>query len=118
MSYELNFHPDALDEWRKLDRSVREQFKKKLAERLEDPRVPASQLAAEKTVSKSSCAMRDSGWSMRCAISSLWCLSLRWASGSATRFLKALQTGSSRFEQGRGPHPGAQGLLEPLSKQA
>jgi len=48
MSYELNFHPDALDEWRKLDKSVREQFKKKLAERLENPRVPGSQLSGGK----------------------------------------------------------------------
>ena len=45
MSYELSFHPDALDEWRKLDKSVREQFKKRLAERLENPRVPGSQLS-------------------------------------------------------------------------
>jgi mRNA interferase RelE/StbE len=45
MSYELNVHPDALDEWRRLDKSVREQFKKKLAERLENPRVPGSQLS-------------------------------------------------------------------------
>jgi mRNA interferase RelE/StbE len=48
MSYELNFHPDALDEWRKLDKSVRELFKKKLAERLENPRVPGSQLSGAK----------------------------------------------------------------------
>ena len=48
MSYELNFHPDALDEWRKLDKSVREQFKKKLAERLENPMVPGSQLSGAK----------------------------------------------------------------------
>jgi mRNA interferase RelE/StbE len=48
MSYELNFHPDALDEWRKLDKSVREQFKKKLAERLENPKVPGSQLSGAK----------------------------------------------------------------------
>jgi mRNA interferase RelE/StbE len=48
MSYDLNFHPDALDEWRKLDKSVREQFKKKLAERLENPGVPGSQLAGGK----------------------------------------------------------------------
>ncbi len=27
MSYELNFHPDALDEWRKLDKSVRAGFR-------------------------------------------------------------------------------------------
>lgn len=48
MSYELNFHPDALEEWRKLDNSVRDQFKKKLAERLQNPRVPASQLSGQK----------------------------------------------------------------------
>lgn len=48
MSYELNFHPAALDEWRKLDKSVRDQFKKKLAERLENPKVPGSQLSGQK----------------------------------------------------------------------
>lgn len=48
MSYELSFHPDALGEWRKLDKSVREQFKKKLVERLENPRLPASQLSGQK----------------------------------------------------------------------
>ena len=45
MNYELGFHPDALSEWRKLDPPLREQFKKKLAERLEHPHVPASRLA-------------------------------------------------------------------------
>ncbi|WP_200376993.1 type II toxin-antitoxin system RelE family toxin [Thiocystis violacea] len=45
MSYELAFHPEALKEWGKLDASVRAQFKKKLAERLLNPRVPAAQLA-------------------------------------------------------------------------
>jgi mRNA interferase RelE/StbE len=45
MSYELVFHPDALKEWRGLDGPVREQFKKKLAERLEHPRLPAAKLA-------------------------------------------------------------------------
>ena len=36
---------EALAEWRKLDGSIREQFKKKLAERLENPRVPAAKLS-------------------------------------------------------------------------
>jgi mRNA interferase RelE/StbE len=45
MTYELGFHPDALSEWHKLDPSVREVFKKKLAERLLHPRVPASRLS-------------------------------------------------------------------------
>jgi mRNA interferase RelE/StbE len=45
MSYELGFHPEALNEWRKLDPSLREMFKKKLAERLETPHVPSARLA-------------------------------------------------------------------------
>ena len=37
MSYKLRFHELALKEWRKLDPSLREQFKQKLAERLVQP---------------------------------------------------------------------------------
>jgi mRNA interferase RelE/StbE len=48
MSYKLVFHPDALAEWRKLDGTVSGQFKKKLAERLLHPRVPAARLAGHK----------------------------------------------------------------------
>jgi len=48
MTYELLFHPDALDEWGKLDKPVREQFKKKLAERLLHSHVPASKLSGQK----------------------------------------------------------------------
>jgi mRNA interferase RelE/StbE len=48
MTYELLFHPDALDEWGKLDKPVREQFKKKLAERLQTPHVPVSKLSGQK----------------------------------------------------------------------
>lgn len=47
MSYELGFHPDALSEWRRLDASVRAMFKKKLAERLQHPRVPAASLGGQ-----------------------------------------------------------------------
>lgn len=45
MTYELGFVADALKEWRKLDASIREQFKKKIGERLENPRVPSAKLA-------------------------------------------------------------------------
>ena len=45
MSFKLSFHPDALAEWRKLDTTVSEQFKKKLAERLQHPRIPAAKLS-------------------------------------------------------------------------
>lgn len=44
MTYSLRFKTEALKEWEKLGATVRDQFKKKLAERLEVPRVPASRL--------------------------------------------------------------------------
>ena len=45
MSYKLRFHALALAEWRKLDGTVREPLKKKLAERLITPRIPAAALS-------------------------------------------------------------------------
>lgn len=48
MTYELGFLDSALKEWKKLDPTTREMFKKKLAERCETPRVPASQLFSQK----------------------------------------------------------------------
>ena len=44
MRYKLRFHAQALREWEQLERSVREPLKKKLAERLESPRVPSAAL--------------------------------------------------------------------------
>ncbi len=48
MTYELAFLEDALKEWGKLDRTIREQFKSKLAERLQAPRVSSAKLHAQK----------------------------------------------------------------------
>ena len=48
MTYELGFLDSALKEWRKLDAQTRDQFKKKLAERLDAPHVPASKLSGAK----------------------------------------------------------------------
>jgi mRNA interferase RelE/StbE len=44
MSFELAFHPEALREWHRLDAAIRDQFRRKLAERLIEPRIPASRL--------------------------------------------------------------------------
>ncbi len=44
MSFRLRFHALALKEWRALDSSIREPFKKKLAERLQAPHVPSAAL--------------------------------------------------------------------------
>jgi mRNA interferase RelE/StbE len=45
MTYKLNFKKSAYKEWNKLGATLREQFKKKLLERLENPHVPASKLS-------------------------------------------------------------------------
>ncbi len=44
MTYELVFKQEALSEWKKLDSTVRTQFKKKLIERLNSPRVESCRL--------------------------------------------------------------------------
>jgi len=44
MSYELKFKEEALHEWRGLDRSIQELFKKKLRERLITPKIPSAKL--------------------------------------------------------------------------
>ena len=48
MSFELGFLDEALKEWNSLDKGTREQFKAKLAERLEGPRVPSAKLSGSK----------------------------------------------------------------------
>lgn len=45
MPYNLTFKESALKEWGKLDRPIREQFKKKLAKRLERPRVEVDRVS-------------------------------------------------------------------------
>ena len=45
MNYSLEFKESALKEWHKLDKSIREQFKKRLAERLQEPRIESARLS-------------------------------------------------------------------------
>ncbi len=45
MTYRLKFEKRAWKEWEKLGHPIRDQFKKKLAERLENPRVPGAKLS-------------------------------------------------------------------------
>lgn len=60
MSYELEFLPSALKEWQKLDNSVKTQFKKKLKERLENPKVVKDKLRGYDDVYK--IKLRDAGY--------------------------------------------------------
>ena len=60
MSYELEFLPSALKEWQKLDNSIKVQFKKKLSERLENPKVVKDKLRGYEDVYK--IKLRDVGY--------------------------------------------------------
>lgn len=48
MIFELGFLDEALKEWKRLDNNTRDQFKKKLAERLINPRITSSKLSGQK----------------------------------------------------------------------
>lgn len=48
MSYELAFLDEALKEWRTLDNVTREQFKAKLTERLQNPKIRSARLQGAK----------------------------------------------------------------------
>ncbi|PKH00541.1 type II toxin-antitoxin system RelE/ParE family toxin [Paraglaciecola sp. MB-3u-78] len=45
MTYELEFKKTALKEWKKLGSTIREQFKKKLEEVMENPHIPSAKLS-------------------------------------------------------------------------
>ena len=52
MTYNLEFKPQALKEWAKLGSTIKEQFKKKLEERLENPKVEKDKLSGYENVYK------------------------------------------------------------------
>ena len=52
MSYKLKFFKSALKEWKKLDPVVKNQFKKQLERRLENPRVETSRLRGYRNLYK------------------------------------------------------------------
>ncbi|MBE0492589.1 MAG: type II toxin-antitoxin system RelE/ParE family toxin [Sulfurospirillum sp.] len=52
MTYKLKFTKYSDKEWRKLNSTIQEQFKKKLIERLENPKVPKDKLSGFENVYK------------------------------------------------------------------
>lgn len=60
MSYSLKFHEKALKEYNKLDLSIKEQFKKKIKERLENPKVLKDKLSGYDNIYK--IKLRSSGF--------------------------------------------------------
>jgi mRNA interferase RelE/StbE len=47
MSYLLEFHKEALKEWRRLDKSIQTRLKVKLKARIINPKVPAARLSGK-----------------------------------------------------------------------
>lgn len=66
MSYELAFKTSALKEWKKLGHTVQAQFKKKLAERLDNPHVPSAALSGATNVYK--IKLRQAGYRLVYAV--------------------------------------------------
>ena len=60
MNYELEFKESALKEWRDLDNSIKELFKKRLAERIVTPRVESARLTGLPDCYK--IKLRDAGY--------------------------------------------------------
>ena len=60
MTYKLAFDRRALKEWEKLGHTIREQFKKKLAERLLDPHIPSARLSGR--TNRYKIKLRSSGY--------------------------------------------------------
>ena len=52
MSYSLEFKPKALKEWNKLNSTIKSQFKKKLKERLENPKILKDKLSGYENIYK------------------------------------------------------------------
>jgi mRNA interferase RelE/StbE len=52
MTYSLEFKKSALKEWNKLNHTVKQQFKKRLSERLKNPHVPSAALSGAPNIYK------------------------------------------------------------------
>ncbi|BAS68400.1 type II toxin-antitoxin system RelE family toxin [Bathymodiolus septemdierum thioautotrophic gill symbiont] len=60
MRYKLEFNEQALKEWGKLNSTIKEQFKKKLKQILENPKIPKNRLRGYENIYK--IKLRQSGF--------------------------------------------------------
>ncbi|VTQ42863.1 mRNA interferase RelE [Streptococcus pneumoniae] len=65
MTYTVKFRDDALKEWLKLDKSIQQQFAKKLKKCSENPHIPSAKLRGLKDCYKSNFAHRGFVWYIR-----------------------------------------------------
>jgi mRNA interferase RelE/StbE len=93
MSYEIEFLESALKEWKGLDANTREQFRKKLIERCENPRVPSAPLRGSKDRYK--IKLRSAGYRLVYAVEDERLVVLVIAIGKGDR-LKVYETAAKR----------------------
>ena len=62
MIYELEFNSEAMKEWKKLDATIREQFKKQLEKRMMEPHVPSARLHGTDMSNVYKIKLRDLGY--------------------------------------------------------
>jgi mRNA interferase RelE/StbE len=62
MIYKLEFNENALKEWKKLDATIRTQFKKQLEKRLLAPHVPSARLSGADMKNAYKIKLRDVGY--------------------------------------------------------
>jgi len=90
MSYELHFKPQALKEWQKLDNSLQTQFKKKLKERLINPKVLSDKLSGFENVYK--IKLRNVGYRLAYEVQDEIVVVLVLKIGKRDKFYKNLST--------------------------
>ena len=93
MPYELRFKPKALKEWSRLDKSVKEQFKKKLQERLENPHVPKDRLRGYSDVYK--IKLRSAGYRLAYQVNDMQIVVLVLKIGRRDRIYEDLKRSES-----------------------
>lgn len=92
MTYKLRFQELAWGEWEKLDTTIRERFKKKLSERLQNPRVPTAALSSMKNCYK--IKLRDVGYRLIYQVEdNILYLLLRLVSVIKVKFIKLQKRG-------------------------
>lgn len=88
MIYNLEFNPQALKEWNKLDKTIQEHFKKKLKKRLENPKVQSDKLSGFDNIYK--IKLRNSGFRLAYEVIDAVIVVLVLKVGKRDKFYKSL----------------------------
>ena len=92
MTYNLNFKPKALKEWTKLDTAIKEQFKKKLKNILQNPKIANNKLSGYDNVYK--IKLRASGFRLAYEVNENEIIVLVLKIGKRDKFYENLEKSS------------------------